>query len=310
MFALRVIHRGSLGLYRKARLWRERVLTKIESLQAESQRWRLAFSTLKLPYTLLIAMGFSPRTAVTLIIAGSTVGGGVVVNETVLSGYSFSRGDPGIYLAPSDNPIVYSNDNNTLRVDLGSTPVGEIIIEDVTVGSVLTGSTVPSGTAEVVIIGGSSSAGTYIEVGHLTIDRWRCTQLTLQNIEVHELNVRFNASDGQSFAPVAGTPRARGIGGGNRADQMITSGGTYDLIKIRAPTSGVNGQVDVLTMTNIYTKGGTCVIDRVKAGIIDVIFNEVGNGDGFDDKDFIIADTVIYQTFNSEDNVEVAISPP
>jgi hypothetical protein len=29
------------------------------------------------------------------------------------------------------------------------------------------------------------------------------------------LNIRYNASDGQSISPVAGTPRARAIGGGD-----------------------------------------------------------------------------------------------
>jgi len=38
--------------------------------------------------------------------------------------------------------------------------------------------------------------------------------------------------------------------------------------------------------------------------------NEVGNGDGFAAKDFIIANTVIYKTFNNIDNVEESISPP
>jgi hypothetical protein len=151
---------------------------------------------------------------------------------------------------------------------------------------------------------------TYLEVGHLIVDRWRCTTLTLTNIEVHTLNVISNASDGQSISPVAGVPRDRGIGGGNRADNMLTSGGYYDQLKITSATTGINGRVDVLRLSNIWSKGGGCVIDRVKAGTIDIVLNEIGAGDGFATKDFTIATSVVYKTMNNNENVEVSISPP
>ena len=144
----------------------------------------------------------------------------------------------------------------------------------------------------------------------MTVDRWRCAKLTLTNIEAHELIVRDNASDGQSIAAVAGTPRDRAISGGNRADDMTTSGGYYDQVKITAATTNVDGKIDRLVMSNIWTKGGPCVLDRIKAGTLEIILNEVGNGDGFAVKDFTIATSVIYKTFVNEDNVEVSISPP
>jgi predicted transcriptional regulator of viral defense system len=65
-----------------------------------------------------------------------------------------------------------------------------------------------------------------------------------------------------------------------------------------------------LTLSNLYTKGGGCVLDRIKAGTLEVILNETGAGDGFATKDFQIATTVIYKSFLNEDNVEVSISPP
>ena len=48
----------------------------------------------------------------------------------------------------------------------------------------------------------------------------------------------------------------------------------------------------------------------IKAGTIDITMNEVGNGDGLAAKDFTIATSVIYKTFNNIDNVEELISPP
>ena len=158
------IKSAGTGIYRRVKGLREKFLTKIEYLQAESGRWRALFTFCKIPYTLLRTMGFSPRMAVTLLFAGASVGGGVVVEATVLSGYSFSRGDPGIYSAPGDAPSFYSDDFNTLRIDLGTTPVGEVILEDITIGTAYTGSTLPSGQTDAIIVGGVSSASTWLEI--------------------------------------------------------------------------------------------------------------------------------------------------
>ena len=126
---------------------------------------------------------------------------------------SFAAGDPGIYNAPSDRPIFTAREFNTLRLDLGTTPIGVVQIEDITVGTAYVGSTLPGGETKPVIVGGLPTVAdpafteTYLEVGHMTVDRWRCTKLLLTNIEAHNLIVRDNASDGQSIAAVAGTPR-------------------------------------------------------------------------------------------------------
>jgi len=293
---------------------RDWTLAKAAYLQEESGRWRALFSTIKAPYSFLRMMGLSPQMAVGLLALGSTAGSAVVVNETLLSERSFGRGDSGVYSAPSDIPTSYSEDDNTLKIDLGTTPVGEITIEDVTVGTAFTGSTLPSGQTAVIVVGGTAASSgftaTWLEVGHLIIDRWRCTTFNVSDVEAHTLNIKYNASDGQSISPVAGTPRARGIGGGNRADSMVTSGGTYDQIRIGAPTSAVNGKVDVLRLSNLYTKGGACLLARIKAGTIDIEYLEVGAGNGFATKEFVVASSTIYKSANIIDNVEVSISPP
>ena len=294
---------------------RDWILAKVAYLQDESDRWRRTFTLLKSPYSLLRAMGFSPQMAGTFLFASTAVTSTVVVNE-VMEGKSFSAGDSGVYAAPLDAPIEWSDEDNTLRIDLGSVPVGEISISDVSVGTAYANSALPSGETNVIIVGGLPAtsdpvfAETYLEVGHLIVDRWRCTKFSVSNVEAHTLNVKYNSSDGQSIAPVPGTPRARGIGGGNRADKMVTKGGLYDQIKITAPNSGVNGRVDVLDLSNLYTKGGPCILSRIKAGILDITYLEVGNGDGFAAKDFEITGTTTYKTFNNIDNVEVSISPP
>jgi len=308
-----VLH-SPVGAYRAIIRGRNWLLAKIEYLQAESTKWKTTFNIVKSPYSFLRMMGLSPQMATGLLVAGSTVGGGVVVNETVFSERSFSRGDAGVYSAPSDIPTSYSDSDNTLRINLGTTPVGEIIIEDITLGTAFTGSTLPSGQTSVILIGGTATSSgfteTWLEVGHLTVDRWRCTNFELSDIQTHTLNIIGNASDGQSISPVPGTPRRRGIGGGNRADSMVTSGGYYDQLVIAAPTSAVNGKIDKLTLSNLYTKGGLCKVSRIKADTIDILLNETGAGNGFATKEFIIATSTIYKVANIADNVEVTIAPP
>ena len=309
------ILRSPMGAYRKAMAARDWVFAKVDYLNSESEKWKRAFNIAKSPYSFLRMMGLSPQMAAGLLVAGSTVGGGVVVNETLIDRPpSFAAGDPGIYNAPSDRPIFTDRMFNTLRLDLGTTPIGVVEIQDITVGTAYVGSPLPSGQTNVVIVGGlpaSSNptfAQTFLEVGHMTVDRWRCTKLLLTNIEAHNLIVRDNASDGQSISATAGTPRDRAISGGNRADDMVTSGGYYDQVKITAATTAVNGKIDRLVMSNIWTKGGPCILDRIKAGTLEVILNEVGAGDGFGTKDFSIATSVVYKSFVNEDNVEVSIS--
>ena len=303
-----------VAFYRMLGQKRDWVVAKVEYAHSESAKWRACWTALRTPYTVLRYFGLSPQMAIGLLALGSTAGTGVIVEATLLSERSFGRGDSGVYSAPMDIPTSYSDSDNTLTVDVGTTAVGELIIENVSVGTAFTGSTLPSGQSNVIVVGGTAASSgftaTWLEVGHLTIDRWRCTSFSMSDIEAHTLNIRYNASDGQSISPVAGTPRARGIGGGNRADSMVTSGGTYDQIRIGAPTSAVNGKVDVLRLSNILTKGGPCVLSRIKAGTIDVEFLEVGAGNGFATKEFVIATSTIYKNATITDNVEVSISPP
>jgi hypothetical protein len=313
------VFRSPVATYRgivRARTW---LLAKVEYLQSESQKWKTTFTVIKIPYTLLRATGLSPQAATTLLLAGSVAGTGVVVNETLLEGRSFERGDAGVYLAPGDSPVSYISDPeepgyNTLRIDLGTTPVRSITIENVSVGTIFTGSALPSGEQNVVQIGGTVISGgtnTRLEVGHLIFEKSRCKKLTLSDIQAHTLIVRGNASDGQSIAPSPGTSRMRAIGGGHhQADAMLHSGGLFDRILIQAPTSAVNGKIDKLTLSNLYTSGGECVLSRITAGTVEILYNEVGQGNGFSTKEFVISTNVTGAVITIEDNVEVSISEP
>ena len=314
--------RSPRATYNKAKADRDWLLAKVEYLQSESQKWRTAFTIAKMPYTFLRAMGLSPQMATSFLVAGSVATSGVVVNETILAERSFTRGDSGTYAAsligenlPLDIPTEYVEGDNTLRIDLGSTPVREITIENVSVGTVFTGSSLPSGQSNVVQISGNPNASgfnsTTLEVGTLIFENSRCKKLTLTDIQAHTIIIQGNASDGQSIAPSPGTSRMRAIGGGHhQAEAMITSGGTYDRIWIQAPSSGVNGKVGTLRLSNLYTKGGDCVLSRMNVGTMKILLNEVGMGNGFSTKEFTVATNVTGANITIEDNVEVSISEP
>jgi len=316
------IVRLPIRAYRRVSIWRNWLLAKVAYLNEESAKWKMTFKIMVSPYSLLRACGFSPQMAVGLLFAGSTVGTGVVVNETVFAQRSFERGDSGVYAAsvvgnnaPLDVPTSYNESENTLRIDLGSTPVREITIENVSVGTVFTGSALPSGEGNVVQISGNAAASgfnaTRLEIGHLIFENSRCKKLTLTDIQAHTILVRGNASDGQSLAPSPGTSRMRAVGGGHQqADAMITNGGTYDRIWIQAPSSGVNGKVGTLRLSNLYTKGGDCVLSRMNVGTMEILLNEVGMGNGFATKEFTISTTVTGANITVEDNVEVTIAEP
>ena len=304
-----------VALYKSVVRFRNWFLDRVNYLQSESQKWKAVFQIARSPYSLLRGMGFSPQMAVGLLFAGSTVGTGVVVNETVFAEKSFARGDPGIYHGPIDQPVFYEEKFNTLRLDVGATSIGLVGITDISLNS-YTGSALPSGETNVIHIGGMPTVAdpafteTFLEVGTLEADRWRCETLTITNSQVNKLIVKSMASDGQSIAPVAGTPRDRGINGGNQADDMKTQSGYYDMLKITSASSGVTGSIDYLKISNVYSRSGGCLIDRVKAGTMIISYGVIGGDSSLSTKAFTIGTSVIYKSFENDGNVEVAMAVP
>jgi len=306
-----ILWRMPFRAYRHIVRFRNWLLAWAEYAQAESQRWKTTFNIMRSPYTALRALGFTPQMAASLLIGASAVGGGVVVNETVFAEKSFARGDSGVYSAPSDIPTSWSEGDNTLRIKLGTTPVKAVTISDVSVGTAFTGSALPSGATTTLDIGGSGVTDTWLLVGTLVFERNRCEVLTLSNINAHTLNITSNASDGQSLSPSAGTIRDRAVlGGHGMAQDMSTQGGLYDRVVIEAPTSGVNGQIDTLTLSNIYTKGGLCRLTRIKAGTVTIHLNLTGGDSDLSTKAFTVMDDVTASVINLSDNVEVSMAVP
>ena len=94
----------SIQAYKKGVIIRDYIFAKIDYLDQESKKWHRFFQVVSSPYSFLLKLGFSPQMAMSFLAVGSTVGTGVVVNETILAERSFSNRDAGVYLAPSEIP--------------------------------------------------------------------------------------------------------------------------------------------------------------------------------------------------------------
>jgi|TARA_R110002012_G_scaffold93399_5_gene226498 hypothetical protein len=305
-----ILWRVPVKMYRglvKGRNW---LLDKVTYLEQESQKWKTTFMMLKSPYTLLIKMGFTPNMAVSLLIGTSAVTGGVVVNETILTEKSFARGDSGQYVTDTSReiPVVWDEQFNTLRVDIGATAIKELTIDSVSIGDIFAGSVVNSTT--VIDVGGRGDVDTWLEIGHLIFEKNRCDTLLLTSIQTNELLVSGNVSDGQSLAMGAGSHIPRNVTMGHHSSVMSTTSGMYDRIQISPPTSGTNGQVDTLRISNAYTRGGGCWLHRIKAGKVSIIDNLVGEGDGLANKDLQIENSVTATSITNNNNVEFVVALP
>ena len=294
---------------------RNKILKVVDKLESESQKWQRVFTVARFPYRILLVLGLSPAQATALLSASAVVTSGVAVQELVLEEISFENGSPGIYEAPTNLPVFYDGEEfQTLRVDLGATPVGLLELNSISVNT-YANSALPTGQTNALILGGLPASNdpafveTYLEVGDLYIEKWRCSKLIMEHIEVNHLIFTKNAADGISHNMVAGTPRARGISGGVRAEKMQVSNSTYDQIVITAATSNVNGRVDEIRMVNIWSKE-PCLLSRIKAGTITVHLSEFGNGDGLALKDWQVSNTVQYQQLTADSNIELLLSPP
>ena len=328
---IRSFPRKVINAYRKVCVWRDWIFAKIEYLNGESAKWRRAFNILKSPYSFLRMMGLSPQMAIGLLVAGSTATTAVTVNE-VTQGRSFANGDSGVYAAPLDTPTFFDDKDNTLKINLGAVPVREITIENVSVGTVYSGdeagakvSALPStcgsngstACTEAVLISGNPTVvdpaftGTRIEIGTFVIEKSRCKSMDFSDIDAHTIVIEHMASDGQSITQTSGNARNRAIGGGHhQAEAMLTSGGTYDRIVIDSPNSGVNGKIGTLTLSNVYTKGGSCTFKNMDIGVLKIRQNEVGHDGNLVTKEFQVTETVTGANWTVTDNVELIFSEP
>ena len=310
-----------ITIYRELVEFRDWLFEKIEYLNGESAKWRRFFTVMKSPYSLLRSFGLSPQLALTLLVGAGATGTAVGVAE-VLEERSFSNGDAGIYLAPSNLPnedlereMAFRKDgpDNTLRVILNETPVEEVNISNVNLGTSFASngqpSALPSGKTEAILIDGN---GTRIEIGKLTFSRNSCKTLNLENINANKVTIKDNQADGLSIYQSATStqPNLRVSGGNFMSDLLTTEGGTYDRLWI-APldtmTSSVT-RVNTMILDNIVSSGGTCDLKKLNIGELVIEFNRIGGDSSLVTKAFTVSSTVKSANWAVTGNIEVLMA--
>ena len=315
------IIKSPITLYNDVKRLRDWLFNKIEYLNSESTKWRRFFTVMKSPYSMLRAFGLNPQMAIGLLAVGGTAGTAVAVNEIVIE-RSFENGSPGIYAAPSEYPdeeleklMAWRKDNpsdNTLRIVLGTTPVEEISVSNVSIGTAYTGSALPSGKAEAILIEGKAGQNARLEIGELIFERNTCKTLTLSDINAYKVVVKHNISDGQSISQTIGTTRDLRISGGNfMAKELKTEGGTYDRIWLDTGSlTSTNAKINKLNLSNIVSKGGTCVIRQADIGSLTIQYNATGHDQNFATKEFTVQSSTKASIWQVDNNTEVLLTEP
>jgi len=303
--------------YKKGLIIRDYVMAKVDYLDAESKKWHRFFQVMASPYNLLLKLGFSPQMAMSFLAVGSTVGTGVVVNETILAERSFSNRDAGVYLAPSEIPNSELEEQfkeeittNTLRVLLNDTPVETIDISNVNIGTSYASngqpSALPSGKTEAILIDGNN---TRIEIGKLVFSRNSCTTLVMTNINANKITIKDNQADGLSVYQTASStiPNLRVSGGYYMSDLLQTEGGLYDRLHISPLDSMTSSKtyVNELNLTNIVSSGGSCTLNKLDVGEIEITFNRIGGDNSLVSKALSVSSTVTSANWTVDGNVEV-----
>jgi hypothetical protein len=310
-----------ITIYRELVEFRDWLFEKIEYLNGESAKWRRFFTVMKSPYSLLRSFGLSPQLALTLLVGAGATGTAVGVAE-VIQERSFSNGDAGIYLAPSNLPnedlereMAFRKDgpDNTLRVILNSTPVEEVNISNVNLGTSFASngqpSALPSGKTEAILIDGN---GTRIEIGKLTFSRNSCKTLNLENINANKVTIKDNQADGLSIYQSATStqPNLRVSGGNFMSDLLTTEGGTYDRLWI-APLDSMTTsvtRVNTMILDNIVSSGGTCDLKKLNIGELVIEFNRIGGDSSLVTKAFTVSSTVKSANWAVTGNIEVLMA--
>ena len=323
----RIILDLPINTYKKIITGRDYLFAKIEYLNNESKRWKMAFNIAKLPYSILTKAGFSSQMAISLLAVGGTVGSGIVVSEA-LADRTFENGDAGYYSsnAPDGNinipdqtleqALQRRDGDNTLRIIVKTLPIQEVSISNVSIGTAFNSSTLPTYASNIgttLLVEGTNSTtlsiSTFLEVGELEFSQNRCKQLIVENVTAHSIEIIGNASDGQSITQSAGTGIRRAVIGGHfQSKSLKTEYGLYDFVHLSADQNNVNGKIGKLEIKNTVSKGGKCYLNRIKADTVRINFNRVGAGTGFGSKDFQIKDTVNAVHWVVEDNVELLTS--
>jgi hypothetical protein len=209
--------------------------------------------------------------------------------------------DPGVYDLRASPRSLLSNadladlpESKSFDLTLDGQRFSSINLEDLDVGKA-------SGLTNVFELSGTGSS----TIQTMTIDGLRCAKFTLEDSNVHDLIYKNNTADGNSFALIVGTPSDITVSSARGSTAVQASGETYDKVILRGGTNGAT--VNTVTITDVRTYGGACVISDLNIGTLTLQNMVIGTGDGIDTADFLFS-SVTVKNSTGDNNVEVATS--
>jgi len=196
------------------------------------------------------------------------------------------------------DPSSDSPETQTLKLNIGGARINNIIIDDVNVGNATITQSLKTTTG---------GATVFIECDEVLIDNLVAKKLTLAVSEIHNLVVKDNKADGNSFSPTVANGILDITVTSNRGavDLPAITNSDYDRIWIDAATAATCAK---LTIKNVNSYNGVIDLSNIKAGTMTIQNSTIGSGTGIDNADFIVAATTKVSTSTLTNNVEKPVS--
>ena len=206
--------------------------------------------------------------------------------------------DPGIYdlresprsLVPND-ALADLPETRSFDLTIDGQRFGTVNLADLDVG-------VSSGVVNVFEISGTGD--TLIET--MVVDGLRCGTLTVSDSSVHDLIYEDNQADGNSFALTVGTPSDVTVASSMGETSISATNETYDKIILRGGTNGA--VIKTLTINDVRTFGGDCVLSDLNVGTLTLKNMVIGTGDGLATADFLFSSLTVKNS-TGDNNVEI-----
>jgi hypothetical protein len=95
------------------------------------------------------------------------------------------------------------------------------------------------------------------------------------------------------------------------AKELKTEGGTYDRIWLDTGSlTSTNAKINKLNLSNIVSKGGTCVIRQADIGSLTIQYNATGHDQNFATKEFQVQSSTKASIWQVDNNTEVLLTEP
>jgi hypothetical protein len=215
-------------------------------------------------------------------------------------------GHPGSYYVPSegqpaaDGPVRLVADapapaDESLKLNVGGSRIVTLDWTDIDVGGV--------GVTYGVLVTADTGVYHEIETMILTAD---CPTLTLTDSKWNTLNINGVANDGKDFNMIQTADIPAFVLGSTRGYSTLVQDtqDTYDQIHLLGGAKGAK----IKTFRLHVRSQKPCLIGRIHGGTLNFLAGNIGEGDGIDDKDFVIESTVSFSEGGPSNNIESGVN--